>query len=292
MARHALYDGGVTIDFDGRKHMYTWVEKGYAIPGVTSVLKRLNKEALIAWAAKMAVEGVLMEIVPKLRGHVSAEVFGALLSVKEREGFFLSYTPDFLRETALPDMTLGELDVVCQRAKGHHARYTREAAGIGKQVHGYAEACLRATMKGASGAFPSRPDTKDERIHLGCDAFDEWIRAHDVRIIEPERVIFSEQYFYAGTADVYGYIDGELVVGDFKTSSGIWNEHLLQTAAYQNALEEELSKRIEARWLIRLDKKTGEFHAERYARNDLHTSAFLALLDVHRLMSKIEAQQK
>lgn len=258
MADTSLYGGDVTIGFDGRKHAYTWKEKGYLIPGVTSILQRMAKPMLIPWAAGMA-SGYWVD---KLRAR------------REQDG-------------VIPLLD-SELDSLHKEAKGHHQRFTREAADIGKQVHAYAELCLRATMRGYRGKALSFPDTKDERILNGCNAFEDWVQAHDVEIIEPERVIFSREHFYAGTCDVYGYIDGELCIGDFKTSSGVYVDHLLQTAAYQIAVEEELDEEIPARWLIRLDKKTGEFHAERHARNNMHSDAFLALRALHGLMSKIE----
>jgi len=271
MPRHVLYDGAVTINFDGRAHMYTWIERGVAVPGVTSILQRMAKPMLVPWAAKMSAQYVLQTL---------GEVDYALGEVPAEE-----------RNDLIVGTTLGELQKICLAAKGHHQRFTREAASIGKKVHAYAEARLRATMPGdkSKGRQPPLPDTNDERVLRGCDAYDKWIEAHKVEVIEPERVLFSQRYLYSGTADFMGYIDDEYVVGDFKTSSGIYVDHLLQTAAYQLALEEELGDRVPARWLIRLDKKTGDFHAERHARSKLHGEAFLALRELHRLMSKIEA---
>lgn len=262
MADTKLYGGDVTIGFDGRRHAYTWKEKNYLVPGVTSILQRLAKPMLIDWAARMASEYFR----DKLLERVAANGVIPLLE--------------------------SELEPFVKDAKGHHRRFTRDAADVGKQVHAYAEACLRSTIRGYKGPEPKYPDTKDERILNGCDAFESWVQAHDVEIIEPERVIFSREHFYAGTCDVYGYVDGELVIGDFKTSSGVYVDHLFQTAAYQIAIEEELGETIPARWLIRLDKKTGEFHAERHERNNMHSDAFLALRTLHGLMSKIEDTRK
>ena len=238
--------------------MYTWKEKGYAIPGVTSILQRMAKPMLIPWAAGMA------------------------------SGYWKDELQKRAASNGVIPLLASELEPLFKDAKAYHGKFTREAADIGKQVHAYAEACLRSTMRDYKGPEPRFPDTTDERILNGCNAFEEWVQAHDVEIIEPERVIFSREHFYAGTCDVYGYIDGELCIGDFKTSSGVYVDHLLQTAAYQIAVEEELDKEIPARWLIRLDKKTGEFHAERHARNNMHSDAFLALRTLHGLMSKIE----
>jgi hypothetical protein len=261
LADTKLYGGDVTIGFDGRKHMYTWKEKGYAVPGVTSILQRMAKPMLIPWAAGMA------------------------------SGYWRDKLAERAAKNGVIPLLESELEPLHKEAKGHHQRFTREAADIGKRVHAYAELRLRSTMRGYKGPEPRFPDTKDERILNGCNAFEEWLNSHHVELIEPERVIFSLEHFYAGTCDVHAYIDDEEAIGDFKTSSGVYIDHLFQTSAYQIAVEEELNRRIPARWLIRLDKKTGEFHAERHARNDLHSQAFLALRELHGLICKIEDKQ-
>ncbi len=45
-----------------------------------------------------------------------------------------------------------------------------------------------------------------------------------------------------------------MVIGDLKTSSGIWPEFALQTAAYQHARQEETGKRYRKRIILRLGK--------------------------------------
>ena len=54
MAEASLYGGKNTIKFDGRKHVYHWMERDLFVPGVTSILARAGKEALVGWAARMA----------------------------------------------------------------------------------------------------------------------------------------------------------------------------------------------------------------------------------------------
>jgi len=49
-------------------------------------------------------------------------------------------------------------------------------------------------------------------------------------------------------------VDGELILGDFKTSKAIYPEYWLQLAGYQIALEEGGIKPIK-RLAVRLDKK-------------------------------------
>ena len=50
---------------------------------------------------------------------------------------------------------------------------------------------------------------------------------------------------------------------DFKTSNGIYNDVMLQTAAYAHAYEEMGLGKIDGRWELRLEKRTpDEFQAE------------------------------
>jgi hypothetical protein len=86
------------------------------------------------------------------------------------------------------------------------------------------------------------------------------------------------------------WIDGELAVADWKTSTGIHAEYLLQTAAYVGALEEELGLEITCRYIIRLDKETGEFEARRYDKGEKDFEAFLAARTLYERLRELEAK--
>lgn len=236
-----LYGGDVELKFNDAAHVYE--HEGYAVPGVTTILKRLNKPALMPWAAKM--------------------------------------TAEYIKANAVEGMSIKEVKRLADEAKGAYRRFTDEAADIGSIVHAYAENKLK-------GLDAEEPEL--EAARNGANAFNEWFSQHSIKCYASERMIFSREHFYAGTADFFGEIDGELVVADLKTSSGIWNEYLLQTSAYQIALEEEDKCEIQARWIIRLDKKTGKFEAKRYPHSDAHCNAWLHLRNLHRELTHIEQE--
>lgn len=240
--RQTLYEGTVELEFDDKLHAYTYENK--LVPGVTTILKRLNKPALMPWAAKM--------------------------------------TAEYVKKNAADGMSRSEIVKLADEAKGAYRRFTDEAADIGSVVHSYAEARLKDELV----------DIPDHPMAIkGAEAFDAWLKAHDVRCLASEMMIFSKSMFYAGTCDFYGYIDDELVVADLKTSSGIWNEYLLQTAAYQLAIEEEANVQIPARWIIRLDKKTGKFEAKRFEHSEAHCEAWRSLRKLHSYLTRIEEEQ-
>jgi CRISPR/Cas system-associated exonuclease Cas4 (RecB family) len=234
-----LYDGTVEIEFDERRHVYT--SGGVLIPGVTSILSRLSKEALIQWAANSAVD------------YVRANL-----------------TPDCDRELVFKD------------AKTAHRRLARAAADIGTEVHKYAECVL----KKEPAVMPEGPAAK------GCEAFLAWLDAHNVETLASERVIFSKADWYAGTCDFYGLVDGVLTVGDIKTSSGLYPEMLLQTAAYIRAIEEEIGSRVAQRIIIRVDKKTGAFHPYVFPYSERDVQTFRMLREVHRGMTALEEEME
>ncbi|RMD60100.1 hypothetical protein D6833_10395 [Candidatus Parcubacteria bacterium] len=68
-----------------------------------------------------------------------------------------------------------------------------------------------------------------------------------------ERKAVHRRYRYAGTADALVTIGGKFGVLDIKTSSGIFREFGLQTAAYLAALKEEFPS-LATRWILRIDQ--------------------------------------
>ena len=250
MTQVTLYDGEVNLEFNENRHIYTWKEKNLPVRGVTSVLRWLDKPALIQWAANMASEYVLKN-----------------LGV---------------------DPGKKELVRVCQEAKTAHRRMAKGAADIGTAVHSFCEAYLKAVTNNTP--IPEPP--KDEAACQSCGAFVKWTREHDIRPIELEHILFSRKHYFAGTCDFYGHIDGELCVLDFKTSSGIYVEMIIQLAAYNLALTEMYGERVEAGWIIRLDKKTGKFETCRIPRSDEDQTAFRVLLEVDTHMKRLNDKMK
>lgn len=69
-------------------------------------------------------------------------------------------------------------------------------------------------------------------------SFYEWARPREVKPILVEVPLVSEKHKYGGTPDVYGEMDGELTLLDFKTGAAIYPEFFLQVAAYSQLLIE------------------------------------------------------
>lgn len=169
--------------------------------------------------------------------------------------------------------------VIHKESKSAHRKKAQDAALIGHNVHNYAECVFK-------GLTP--PELKTDQAKRGVEAFHKWLDAHHVEVLASERRVFSKQYYYAGTCDFIATVDGVMGVGDIKTSSGIYPEMRLQTAAYQHAIEEEEGVKFPVRWIIRFDKKTGEFEAKSFYDFELDFEGFKAALMLSKTLKTME----
>jgi hypothetical protein len=154
-------------------------------------------------------------------------------------------------------------------------KLSKAAANIGQNVHLYAECFFKKQPL---------PELLTDQAKLGVEAFHSWFDSHKIKILASERRVFSKEHYYAGTCDFVAEIDGVLGVGDIKTSSGIYPEMRLQTAAYQHAIEEEKGMKFPVRWIIRFDKQTGKFEAQSFYDFDLDFAGFKAALVLHKTL--------
>lgn len=233
-AKQIIY--GKEFTFDEKEHAYFWDKQ--PVPGVTTVLRVIDKPKLLGWEKKI------------------------------------------MRNFWLEAVTAGRKDfAVIHKESWTAARKLSGAAkDIGTNVHAFAEAVLKNLPL---------PALETDEAKRGAEAFHKWQSAHTIKLLSSERRVFSLEHYFAGTCDLIAEIDGEYCVGDFKTSSGIYPEMRLQTAAYQHAIQEEKGFKVGARWIIRFDKKTGEFEAKRFTDFDLDFKGFRSALELHRALQAI-----
>lgn len=125
------------------------------------------------------------------------------------------------------------------------------SATEGSRVHETIEGLLKGEE------IPMTPD-----IAAVVQAFHRFRQEHEI-LTHPamiEQRLKHPQERYAGTIDVLAKVDGKVGVLDIKTSSGIWREYNLQTAAYLYAIQAggligvPLRELPETRWILRLDQ--------------------------------------
>jgi len=68
--------------------------------------------------------------------------------------------------------------------------------------------------------------------------FYEWLKDFEIEPMHVEQPFISEKYKYGGTIDFYGLLNGRPCLLDFKTSKGIYEEMIMQVAAYYRLLRE------------------------------------------------------
>lgn len=110
-----------------------------------------------------------------------------------------------------------------------------------------------------------------------CDALD----VHAGTVVAVEQFLIHDEYGYGGQCDlVYEDREGNHVMVDLKTSSGLRHKHRLQAVAYAKAVEQaddipvDTIDRVEV-WRIHPDSKTGTIHTNRvpdeYADTEWYT---------------------
>lgn len=193
---------------------HTYSVDGKIVYGVTNITSVISKPSLIYWAAKKG-----------------AEVF--LESVRAGE--------------VLDEVQINE---IANKIKTAHSYSRDRSADIGTMLHSWIEEFLKAGLSKKS--LPKKPVNPEMRNAI--DSFFEWTKKNKVKFIESERKIYSIKYKYAGTLDAFAVVGGKLAIIDFKTTNSIYPEMWLQTAAYQQAIQEELGKKVEKNIIVRLSK--------------------------------------
>lgn len=128
------------------------------------------------------------------------------------------------------------------------AKEKLEKAGErGTAIHNACEELLR----GVEIDLTQFPLDSDKKCLV---AFKNWCAEYQPEIVEIEKVLASE-LGYAGTLDILCKIKGDLTIVDIKTSSAVYDEHILQITAYQCALF-EMTGELANRMILHLNPRT------------------------------------
>lgn len=131
-------------------------------------------------------------------------------------------------------------------AVGFHngEKIKEQSATEGTLVHEIAE----DIMMGGNPIIP-------ELIKPSIDALNRFLEQTKITAYPDlmERRIIHPEFRYAGTVDAVAEINGRLGILDIKTSKAIYRDYNLQTAAYFDALKEELPD-LTTRWILRIDQ--------------------------------------
>jgi len=132
-----------------------------------------------------------------------------------------------------------------------------------------------------------------EKAERAFGAFAEWKRQTQLQITQTEMPLVSEKYRFGGTFDAI-LVQGKRSVGDWKTSSQVYPEYLVQIAAYGRLWEENFPKEpIEGGYhLLRFDKTYGDFSHRWWAELDKAWEAFLHLRALYEIEKELSQRAK
>ncbi len=162
----------------------------------------------------------------------------------------------------------------------------KEAGTIGTLAHYLCETHIK-------GEKPDTADYSAEQIEKAENAFLgylEWEKMTNPKYEGIELKMVSEKYEVGGTADFIARINGALVLGDFKTSKGIYPEMTCQLAAYRKMyLELQPKAEINSAMILKLDKNSGNFshHFVSKQQLDWGWSVFKCCMELERLKKEI-----
>jgi hypothetical protein len=280
-----FYNKSVVIWFDPDAHKYLREigEEKVEIDGVTTTIKIIDKSpVLIPWASKKVIERVL-QLMPF--EEIPFETDKITKSISETEFKRLLNRAKFIPKEILDD-----------------------AGNIGSISHKCLEDSINHALQENAGRVEYTINNPTDVRAISCvnAAFD-WMKKHNVRWVSTERKVYSLTHDYCGTLDGLAMVDScsdkkccktptkdVFSLIDWKTSNGIWVDYLYQTAAYENAFEEETEECITDRWILRLGKQDGQFEPMHIGLEefDLHFKGFLDCLSLTRTHKTVTASAK
>lgn len=205
----------------GRFSRFYTTPEGLTYPSVTTILKAVNKPALVNWAAREERKMIL----------------SALRELMER-------TPKGTSKLQF----MNRLDDAIGQQKAA-TKLKNKAGDIGSEIHAMAEWVLRKDLGQEVGPEP----VLSPQAESGFIAWDDWRKKVNLAPVLIEQTVYSDKHQYAGTLDLLCEmdlpevdIDGNPtnlkgrgpVMADWKSGKAIYIEARLQTAAYREALVE------------------------------------------------------
>jgi ATP-dependent exoDNAse (exonuclease V) beta subunit len=193
------------------------------LPSVTTILRLLEKPALLNWKIKMV----------------------------------LQYIEKHLQEIKEDKINLNNIDIneMITEAKKEPIKISQEAMDIGSRVHSLIEEYYKRKITTQNNGKYKSIEV-DNQCKMPFNAFLNWDKQNDITPLETEQIIWSNKG-YAGTLDLVCLYQKKLFIIDFKTSRSFWNEYILQISAYKKAYIEQTGKKIKGIGILRLDKETG-----------------------------------
>lgn len=235
--------------FNKQRHLHELLVDGEwkALTGVTTILGVLAKPMLIQWSANMAVDYI--------KNNAKNVEFG-----------------------------IGKIqwEELLVEAKTAHRRKKEEAGAKGTSVHSEVENLVAGLISTNKGVLKGDESSTNPQVQHFID----WAVKNKVKFLESEKQLYSKELFLGGIVDLVLEIDGEVWVGDIKTGSGIYPEHMAQCAGYELMIQEMgFDRPIKGHIILNL-KKDNTFQEKRSVSTEDAKRFFLACVECYRLQEK------
>lgn len=245
------------------------------MPGVTGSLSIIAKPQLVPWAAN---QGVAMLTSSLLAAQLKAEkttikaeaewLAGAIKKAKKNKKELVALlASDLSNRYKWPKKSTLKLDPltlanIIEGAINAPDVVKKEAADIGSDAHEFFDLYCQ-------GKAPSMDQVKPSS-RPSVERFLKWVETSGLIIAAGETMVASLKHGYGGELDAVfavddpsklppyiqhlGLSEGDLVVGDYKTSNGIYDEYAFQVSAYDEAFYETYGIRCRAGVIVRFGK--------------------------------------
>ena len=170
--------------------------------------------------------------------------------------------------TMSDEMWQQKLDALIVEAKAFPLEVVGAAADLGSRAHKAIERYLKG-----------EPYEITQDIKPCFEGFLNWQASSGIEITGTEQRVFCPQAKVAGSIDVLGQRGSSRILGDFKTSKAVYNDHALQLAGYALCWESMTGEPVEEAWIIRLAKDPNEaelFEAKMVTDLDVAKDEFLS----------------
>lgn len=186
------------------------------------------------------------------------------------------------------------------RAKYRWKDYRNERASVGDGIH--------ATIEAEHEGSWDFPELDDEQL-LIMEQWRQLRQAHSITPLLSEFTVFNiwerenEKVGYAGTADGYWEIDGELCLVDIKTSKSTWPEHWYQLGALylapewmiqsgENTWVAEPARKIDKIAIVHLRSDHAEILYKTIEEIEDYGRVFMAYYEVHASLERLNRNNK
>lgn len=177
-----------------------------------------------------------------------------------------------------------------------YRKVTDEAANIGTIAHAMVEDRINEAMEeldpdhvwSPAWSPDQYPEEDIERAKLAFGAFEQWWDQHSIVPKASEMRLSHEQLGYGGTIDFVCSLDDTPALVDFKTSKGVYTDHIIQLAAYQQLFAANQNGMMLDPYLLRIDKYTGQFEFHHLPDLQPYWEIFEHTLEIYRLAKEVD----